>query len=240
MDKSLYQIWTEKKSKFALLIIFLPVVTICYALLSGYSSDDILKFGVISLLFQMTFAIAAILDTQKIITHQSPKEITRIRENSQFWNGERKFKRFYLNAVNGGRYYEKIYELDIEIESVKIIVPSKKAINTYYDSDPVVEDPDKSKDILISSIKTVYENFCKYQRVKQVEIREIPTFPMDFYAIFDSKSCLSGKYMKDPSRRNDVGFKSLSWLEKDLQLVSHHSQHFEELWDLAGEVNELG
>lgn len=240
-DKSLYQIWTDFRPKLAIICAIIPLAGMMFALFTGYDSEKIIKFGMAALTLQLGFIIAIELDTQKIITNQYPKEITKIQFNSAFWNVEKKYKRFYLNALNGERFYEMIELKGIKIDSVHIIMPSEKAMETYYASDIIVTNPVKSKQVLIESIDTVKDNFKSLLTkgvIKEFEVRELGTFPLDFYAIFDGKTCLVGKYLKDPSRKLNVGIKSVSWMEKDPQLVNYYTLHFEELWDSLGKLDE--
>ena len=242
-EKNLYQIWTEFRPKLALAVSILPLVGLLFALFAGYDAETITKFGMAAISLQLGFIIAIGLDTQKIIENQFPKEITKIQFNSSFWNGEKRCKRFYLNALNGERFYEMIELKGIKIDSIHIIIPSERAMATYYDSDIVVTNPAKSKQVLIESIETVKDNFKSLLSkgvIKEFEIRELGTFPLDFYAIFDGKTCLVGKYLKDPSRKLNVGIKSVSWTEKDPQLVNYYTLHFEELWDSLGKLDESG
>ncbi len=239
-DKNLYQIWSDLRPPLALVCAIIPLAAILFALFAGYDAETIAKFGAAAFSLQLGFLIAIGLDTQKIIGDQYPKEITKIQFNSAFWNGETKCKRFYLNALNGERFFEMIELKKIKIDMVHIIVPSERAMETYYDSDIVVTNAAKSKQVLIESIETVRDNFNDLLTrgvITEFEIRELGTFPLDFYAIFDGKNCLVGKYLKDPSRKLNVGIKSVSWTEKDPRLVSYYTLHFEELWDSLGKLD---
>jgi len=230
--KSLREIWDLTKFKVALTVALLSPLSVLFKPL--FSSETYVVWLLACLLLQMSFVIVLLFDTQKLITEKSPKIITRIQLNDGFWNKNRKFKRLYISALNGERFIEMLTAKQIMVEEVKLICPSDQAISTYYTEDNVVNDKENAKSIIIGSIINLKDNIKDIKKnigATNFELRRLSTFPLDFYAIFDGKYCLVGKYVKDPLRKYTIGLKSLSWIESDSQLVMSYTKCFEELWD---------
>lgn len=123
-----------------------------------------------------------------------------------------------MNALNEDRFFEMIANHDIKVDNVMVIAPSKKAVEIYYDnSDVVVFDRRKSALVMNESIENIEENLLEQinrKSISNVEVRRLGIFPLDFYAIFDSRRCLVEKYLKDPLRKHTIGLKRLSWIER--------------------------
>lgn len=233
-DSALVRLWDEQKVKVVFISAFLPLVAVIVGFLYGYDKDVLIKLGLALAGYQLAFLIALVFETQRIVSDKKIKKITKIQLNDAFWKEGRHYKTLYLNALNGDRFFEMIANHGIKVDNVKVISPSRSAIDTYYQSDVVVHDQNKAAQTMNDSIDAIEANLSELKNngtIGKVEVRRLGTFPLDFYAIFDSRRCLVGKYVKDPLRKHTIGLKSLSWLEESPQLVTHHSQHFEELWD---------
>ena len=89
IDKNLYQIWSDFRPKVALVCAITPLAGLIFTLFAGYDAERVIKFGMAAISLQLGFLIALSLDTQKIIGHQFPKELTKIQFHSAFWNGEK-------------------------------------------------------------------------------------------------------------------------------------------------------
>jgi hypothetical protein len=194
---------------------------------------DTIEVGLGFLMFQIGFVIYLFFELNKQIIRKGPKQITKIQFNSEFWDKSDNYRKLYLNVINGERFLECLVDKEIKVQHIQIIAPTDKAIRTYYDGDTVVENNKTSAEQAIATIQRIIkkgEALKTSAGVQKFEVRRLSSFPLDFYAIFDRKVCLVGKYVKDPLRHDSVGLKSLSWVENDFQLINHHTLHFEELW----------
>lgn len=233
-NSTLLKLWDEQKVKVVFISAVIPIVAVIAGFFLGYDKDSLIKLGLGLVGYQLAFIIALVFETQRLISNKKVKKITKIQLNDGFWKEGVHYKRLYLNALNGDSFFEMIDNHGIKVDDVRVIAPSQKAIETYYDSDVVVFDRNKASQIMKDSIDNIEANLSgqiNCGSIGKVEVRHLGTFPLDFYALFDSRTCLVGKYFKDPLRKHTIGLKSLSWIEESPQLISHHAQHFEELWD---------
>ncbi len=231
---TLLKLWDEQKVKVVFISAFLPLSAIIAGFFLDYDKDSLIKLGLILAGYQLAFITALTFETQRILSNKKVKKITKIQLNDSFWKEGVNYKTMYLNALNGDSFFEMISNYGIKVDDVRVIAPSQEAVNTYYKSDVVVFDRKKASQMMNDSINAIEENLIELKNnnvIGKVEVRLLGTFPLDFYALFDSRSCLVGKYLKDPLRKHTIGLKSLSWVEESPQLITHHAQHFEELWD---------
>ena len=232
-DNALVRLWEMSRRVFVLLSALITLLAVFFGSIYDYDKD-VLIIGFTGVLVQLAFIIERLFEILRIVSDNKIKKITEIQLNDAFWKEGTHYKTLYLNALNGERFFKMIANHGIKVSNVKVISPSQEAIDTYYKSDVVVHDREKAAQTMNDSIDEIEASLSELKSngmIGKVEIRRLGTFPLDFYAIFDSRRCLVGKYFKDQSRKHNIGLKSLSWLEESPQLVTHHSRHFEELWD---------
>lgn len=233
-NSTLLKLWDEQKVKVVFISAIIPIVAVVGGFFFGYDKDSLIKLGIVLVSYQLAFIIVLVFETQRLIINKKVKKITKIQLNDGFWRKSVHYKTLYLNALNGDRFFEMIANYNIKVDDVRVIAPSQKAIETYYDSDVVVFDRSKASQMMKDSIDNIEANLSEQissGSIGDIEVRRLGAFPLDFCALFDSRNCLVGKYLKDPLRKHTIGLKSLSWIEENPQLISHHAQHFEELWD---------
>lgn len=233
-QSTISKLWDEQKAKIAFASALIPLVSIIAVFIFGTDKQALVALSLALIVYQLGFLIALAFETQKLIQRRTTRRITKIQLNDAFWKQGVHYKTLYLNALNGDRFFEMISNHGIRVDTVRVISPSAAATRTYYDGDIVVTSPTKAAQMMEDSIQSIASNLAEEvtkRHIKHIEVRRLATFPLDFYAVFDGKSCLVGKYLKDPLRKHTIGLKSLSWVEEDPQLISHHTQHFEELWD---------
>lgn len=233
-EKTISEIWENIKPTITIISAVIPLTIIISSFFIKYDKEILLKFSLAAIIYQIGVLIIFARDTQKAVSKKEPKVITKIQLNYEFWNIGTKFKRLDINALNGERFIEMIQEKQISVDHIRIIIPTEDAMKTYYQSDSVILDSygaSKTLNDSILNIESYMPEWISQGRLKSFSVRRLGTFPLDFYALLDGKHCLVGKYLKDGTRKHSVGLKSLSWTEKDIQLISHHSLHFEELWD---------
>jgi len=117
---------------------------------------------------------------------------------------------------------------------MKINIPSYDAIKTSYEINSENQtEKIKSFDSLKNSIENLEYSLAKLAslgRLHKYEIRRTSSFPLSFYAIFDEKICLMGKYFKEPLREKTVALDSRAWIENDSEIIQKMSEHFESFW----------
>lgn len=233
--ESFSDLWILLKRLFVILSILISLIATIIPFIFENTIQNIimLSFGIIVFLLSMLLGLA--YETQSIILKDSRKQITKIQLNDEFWNHSSKYRRLYLNVLNGDRFIEMMFDSKgIEVDEIKIIVPSLISMQTYFYNDTIVSDPEKSSSTLKESIDNVRSTLSIAKskgKIKNFEIKYLNTFPLDFYAIFDGKHCLVGKYLKDSTRKHTIGLKSICWVERDYQLVSQYNNHFEDIWE---------
>jgi len=236
-NKTFNEIWGDLKLLLVIIIAAVPIIAIIIGI--KYDSDFIklskLTFSLI--LIQTGFMIALLNELYNVTKKQTPKRITNIQSSYEFWQStEHRF--LYLSVVNGVRFVELIRDNKIKIELIKLIVPSEEAIILYYKKDKVVNDKDNAIKMIEYSLKTVksaldiMKDTCQ---ISEYEIRRSSVFPLDFFAIFDSQACLTGKYFKDKFRKEGIGIRSRCWVEKDPVIIDIQTQYFENIWSELGE-----
>jgi hypothetical protein len=237
--KWIFEYWEKTKPIIVCISAILPLIVIIGSFFFCYDKDFLLKFSLAAIIYQIGILIVLARETQKSISKSEPKVITKIILNDEFWNYGKKFKRFDINALNGGSFIEMIDVNQISIDNIRLIIPSLDAMETYYKNNPFISNSETAIKTLSDSISNIQNNIIpewkNTSKIKSFEIRRLSTFPLDFYAILDGKFCLVGKYQKDYTRKHTVGIKAFSWIEKDIQLISHHYLLFEGLWDSLGE-----
>lgn len=231
---TLSDLWISSKHTIIVLSILLSLIAVIIPFVITNTVENLvmLSFGVLTYLLSLLVGLA--YETQILVQKESRKQVTKIQLNDDFWNSGKKFKTFYVNALNGERFFDMIIEKNITVEKIHLIVPNIDAIRAYYKTDKIVMDTEKAVHHLqdsIENITTVLRKLKNGGKIRSFEIRHLNTFPLDFYAIFDGKYCLVGKYIKDATRGHTMGLKSISWIERDYQLVSHYTNHFEDIWE---------
>jgi hypothetical protein len=237
---TLAKLWDEYKPWFVFLSATVPLATIILSSIFAEKQEIKIAIALSLLGYQLAFLLAMAFESQRLLSKRTPKRLTKIQLNDEFWKPGLRYKMAYINALNGERFFEMLREKNINVEAVRVIAPSRAATETYYAADPVVLDRTKAAQIMEDSVRSIETNLSeqvKLGHVGSIEVRRLSTFPLDFYAVFDAKQCLVGKYLKDPLRKSTIGLKSLSWVEDDIQLIAHHAQHFEELWDSLASKN---
>jgi hypothetical protein len=228
------QVWQSSKSQIALFSAMIPLVMI---LGHSYFAQEPLKLTKLSIAFlayQVSFIIALVFDVSKHLTSHDSKRITKIKRNDKFWANNGKYNFLYLSVLAGDSFVEMIDEKKIQVKNIKLIVPNDDAIETYFRYDPIVNDKAKSIHLAKEALSNIEDDLTTLKNnnlINSYEIRRTGNFPLDFYAIFDGKSCLVGKYTQDALRKNKLGLKSTSWLESSPQLISEYTNHFESVWD---------
>lgn len=233
-QSTLLKLWDKQKWIVTLVSAIVPILTLIGASFLKHDKNDLMILGLGLFAYQVAFLIALVFETQRLVANKKVSKITKIQLNDEFWQEGAHYEKLYLNALNGNSFFEMITNHQIRVDDVRIIAPTNKAIETYYENDAVVSDRSKSAKIMEESIQNISSNLIEQMesgKIKSIKIKRLGTFPLDFYAIFDSRRCLVGKYQKDPQSKNTVGVKSLSWMEENPQLVKHHEQHFEMLWN---------
>lgn len=234
-SKTFDEILNDFKPYIAAVSATAPLIILISSVFINYNEKIIDKFWLGIIVYNISLIIYFLRDIQKSIEKKLPRDINKIQLVHEFWEAGTNFKSLNVNALNGKRFIEMLTNNCIHVHTLRLIVPSKKAIETYYSEDKIVSNQINAVNIMVDSVHQVIENMEKLKNngdINNYEIKYLSTFPLDFYALFDNKYCLVGKYLKDPNRSRDIGLKSLAWVEKDIQLVNHYSLHFQELWSV--------
>ena len=227
--------WESSRKWVVLVSGIVPLLTIIGTMVFHSDQTAVYSLTIALFAYQLGLIIKLAFETNSLVSkRRKPRRVTKIQLNDSFWNEGARYKRLYMYVLDGERFVEMMDTKNISAEDVMLVVPSTRAIQTYYAEDTIVNDKDRAIDLIehsIANVEATLRVFQQENRIKRFEIRRLGVFPLDFYALLDAHLCLVGKYVQDPLRVGTIGLKSLGWLEDDPQLVGHHARHFEEIWE---------
>lgn len=152
---------------------------------------------------------------------------TSINGCTWFFKKNMRFSELRIFAMSGQRFMEAIYDAEIIVDSVKIIMPTDDALKAYFGSNETA----------FASVKLDIDAICNGSTatklsglIKRLDTKRIGSFPLNFYAIVSEELAMSGVYTLDKVR-NAIPLKSRAWKTQDKNSIKERLLQFNALWN---------
>lgn len=200
-----------------------------WPIIGGFLSVEIPLIYFIAAVILLAGYLLLTLRTQKHprVTLTMP-EASKISECKTFFKANETHRELIIFALTGQRFFEMIKDNRISVENIKLIVPTDKAIRAYYPSNH------PGFQLLINDINNIRNGNAKSNLsglVESISIQEVESFPLVFYAIFDSSLAMSGVYRISETRSHTIGLESRAWVDNDDVSIKERTSQFGRIWN---------